>query len=146
MMWCSVSVYARCWTICRWFFEWSKPDDYLPLLMAHWLPLAPNKGSFWRLLRGKDDDVFSSNARSHRSTTAGTVWIKLKTSCEKVRIERMVSQLISVTYANKWPSILWLSVVSFPVVTVYSSEGLGTDKAQCTPHWSTGGYKSLFTL
>ena len=38
-----------------------------------------------------------------------------------------------------------LSVVLFPVVTVYSSEGLGTDYAQCTPHQSSGGKKSLFT-
>ena len=72
---------------------------------------------------------------------------------KKVRIERMVSELqlcvvlsMSVMYANKWPSILWLSVVLFPVVIVYSSEGLQTDLAQCTPHQSSGDNKLLFTF
>ena len=135
-LWCDV-LYVPYWMICRYmnfdFFEWFEPNDHLPLLRTHQLPLAPERKAsegWWGVRMVMC--FLQLQEKTHGSTRAGAMHMKSKASWENVRIERMVSQLsvvwnMSVMYANKWPSILWLSVFSFPVVTVYSSEGLETD-------------------
>ena len=70
---CSVDTW--CWTICIYNYIFQ-------CMMAHQLPRAPNKGSFWRLVRGEDGDVFSQNERGLRSTTAGTMPMKSKAHCK----------------------------------------------------------------
>ena len=81
LLWCSVCPLLDDLQI---ILKWS-PDDYLPLLMAHRLPLAPNKGSFWRLVKGEDGGVFlKMQEGSHWSTTAGAMQMKSKVSCRKM--------------------------------------------------------------
>ena len=67
--------------------------------------LAPNQRSFWMLVSSENDDVFYPNARKkpwmdHAEQKLCT-WNRRQLSCEKVRIERMVSELqVCVRYVS----------------------------------------------
>ena len=99
------------------FFEWFEPNDHLPLLRTHQLPLAPERKAsegWWGVRMVMC--FLQMQEKTHGSIRAGAMHMKSKASWENVRIERMVSQLsvvwnMSVMYANKWTSILLLSLI-----------------------------------